>query len=143
LRQNAQRNRRSSNRYSWLSRSCCGLTETSRLVVLFPGLDYAFPTYPHTAYHELVANAVRHAGLPFLDLLSCYSHYAVRDLAVDPVHPNPVGHRVAAHEMLSAIDTYSLLTGSDFDLSKIGACSKYHVEDFPAVRGPRWAFAPQ
>ena len=64
------------------------------LVVLFPGLDYAFPTYPHTAYHELVANAVRHAGLPFLDLLSCYSHYAVRDLAVDPVHPNPVGRDV-------------------------------------------------
>lgn len=116
--------------------------EIPSLVVLFPGLDYDYAAYPHAVFHELVADAAAHAGLPFLDLLACYSKYPVRDLAVDPVHPNPLGHRVAAHAMLDAIDAEASLLGSDFDLTRIGNCFDYRVEDFPAVRGPRWAFLP-
>jgi lysophospholipase L1-like esterase len=111
------------------------------LVVLFPGLDYDYSAYPHGVFHKLVADAAAQSGLPFLDILGCYRGYPVRDLAVDPVHPNPLGHRIAAHAILDAIDANSLLPASDFDLNRIGSCSGYRAEDFPMVRGPKWAFS--
>jgi lysophospholipase L1-like esterase len=102
------------------------------IVALFPGLDYDFDVYPHAEYHRLVAEAAAASGLPFVDLLGCYRGYPPEALAVDPVHPSPLGHRVAAHAIVEAIADESLLDVGTFALPNCGA---YRPEDFPTVRG--------
>ena len=80
------------------------------------------------------AQARRH-GLSFVDLLDCYEHYEARDLAVDPVHPNPAGHRVAAHAVAEQIGRSALLPNSRYASELLAACGAYRVEEFPQVRG--------
>jgi lysophospholipase L1-like esterase len=109
--------------------------EIPSLIVLFPGLDYDYEIYPHREFHELVADAAARTGMEFLDLLPCYSGYPAPKLAVDPVHPSPIGHRIAAHAILDAIAGRGLIRGVDFDTESFGGCDGYHADDFPKIRG--------
>jgi len=105
------------------------------LIVLFPGLDYDFSVYPHQEFHDLVADTAAETGMEFLDLLPCYRRYPTSDLAVDPVHPSPIGHRITAHAILETIAGRGLMGDGHFDTQRFGNCGDYQSEDFPTIRG--------
>jgi len=102
------------------------------LVAIFPVFGNRFPAYPHRDLHRVVAAAARASGLAVVDLLDCYEAYDVWDLRVDVVHPNPMGHGVAAHAIAEAICGTGWPCAPDL---LRGRCTGYRKTDFPSVRG--------
>ena len=105
-----------------------------------PGLVVAFPTftgkwerYPHHGLHQVVLEAAEESGLLGVDLLDCYSAYGFRDVRVDVVHPNPIGHRIAAHGIRDALCEEQILCPGP--VSQGPSCREYRSEDFPTVLG--------
>lgn len=105
-----------------------------------PGFVVAFPTftgnwerYPHESLHGVVGEAATESGLRFVDLLDCYSGYPFRDVRVDVVHPNPMGHRVAAHAIRDALCAENVLCSAP--PAETPTCRDYRLEDFPVVKG--------
>jgi hypothetical protein len=68
-----------------------------------------------------------------VDLLDCFAGYDFRDVRVDVVHPNPLGHRVAAHAIVEALCAEGLLCGAR--PPGLGRCTDYAKDAFRSVRG--------
>jgi lysophospholipase L1-like esterase len=103
------------------------------LVVVFPAFDGDWDRYPHRDLHRVVVEATEESGLLSLDLLGCYSAYFFRDVRVDVVHPNPMGHRVAAHAIRDVLCERRILCPGP--VAGGPTCRDYRKEEFPAVRG--------
>ena len=52
----------------------------------------------------MVANTARANGFSVVDLFDFYKYYPASELKVDPIHPNPMGHRIAAHAILEGLE---------------------------------------
>jgi hypothetical protein len=103
------------------------------LVTVFPMLGGRFDRYPHRDLHRAVVKAAKGAGLAAVDLLDCCTAYDFRDLRVDVVHPNPMGHRVAAHAIRDALCARGWLCDGGVPVNP--PCTAYRRADFPSVRG--------
>ena len=101
------------------------------VVAIFPTFGNRFAAYPHRDLHQVVSRAAEESGLLAVDLLDCYQAYDFRDVRVDVVHPNPMGHRIAAHAIRDALCEHGLPCG-DAPLTR---CTDYRKADFPSVRG--------
>ena len=104
------------------------------LVVVFPALDQPLTNYPYQPLHDLVAETARQLGMPLLDLLPCYRHFPLEDLRVDPLHPSPMGHRVAAHRILEELRSLGL-EQTAWVPENLGRWQDYQAEDFARVKG--------
>jgi lysophospholipase L1-like esterase len=102
------------------------------VVVVFPTLGVRFERYPYRDLHRAVVEAATGAGLAAVDLLDCYSAYGFRDLRVDVVHPNPLGHRVAAHAIKDALCARGWPCPA---APPAPSCRDYRPSDFRTVRG--------
>jgi lysophospholipase L1-like esterase len=103
------------------------------LVVVFPTFTGNWERYPHRGLHRVVMEAAAESGLMTLDLLDCYSGYFFRDVRVDVIHPNPMGHRVAAHAIRDVLCHNGVLCPGP--VADEGTCRDYRKDDFPAVQG--------
>lgn len=103
----------------------------SGVVAIFPTFGNRFAAYPHRELHRVVARAAEESGLLAVDLLDCYQAYDFRDVRVDVVHPNPMGHRIAAHAIRDGLCEHGLPCGDP----PPGQCTDYRKADFPSVRG--------
>jgi lysophospholipase L1-like esterase len=104
------------------------------LVAIFPVLNKPFERYPHRELHRLVAEAAAANGLSTRDLLSCYSAYHFNDVRIDPIHPSPLGHRIAAHALRDALcNPGGAVCGGAG--SPGPSCTGYRPENFPKRRG--------
>jgi lysophospholipase L1-like esterase len=103
------------------------------VVAVFPTFGKAFAAYPHLDLHRAVTEAGAGAGLGVVDLLDCFRVYEFRRVRVDVVHPNPLGHRVAAHAIRDALCARGLVC--EAAPATAGRCTDYRPEDFPSVRG--------
>jgi lysophospholipase L1-like esterase len=103
------------------------------LVAVFPTFGTRFASYPYRELHAVVLETAREAGLLALDLLDCYSAYDFRDVRVDVVHPNPMGHRIAAHAIRDALCNHRTLC--ETAPKPAVSCTGYDPSQFPRVRG--------
>ena len=104
------------------------------VVAIFPILGNRFEHYPYKGLHARIAAAASRAGLLSVDLLPCFSTYAFRDVRVDVVHPNPMGHRIAAHGAAEFIFE-KFFSGELKPPALARSCASYKAEEFPRVRG--------
>lgn len=78
------------------------------LAVVFPALtDYE--NYPLAPYHEQLLAMLESQGIAYLDLLPAYSKLdaaALRFHDRDAVHPNALGHRIAAEQLSIFLQPY-------------------------------------
>jgi len=103
------------------------------VVAVFPAFGMRFERYPYRDLHRAVVEAAHESGLIAVDLVDCYAAYEFRDVRVDVIHPNPMGHRIAAHAIRDALCGRGLLCPGG---SPPGPpCTAYRKADFPAVRG--------
>lgn len=103
-------------------------------VAIFPILGNKFENYPYAALHGQVAAAAARAGLLAIDMLPCFATYPFRDVRVDVVHPNPMGHRVAAHAAADAIFP-ELFPGERRPAALDRTCGSYRGGEFRSVKG--------
>jgi len=103
-------------------------------IAIFPILGNKFENYPYRDLHARIARAAERAGLLTADLLPCFASYAFREVRVDVVHPNPMGHRIAAHAAADALFP-GLFPGEKKPAALDRPCSSYRPSEFPAVRG--------
>ena len=103
-------------------------------IAIFPILGNKFENYPYQDLHARIARAAGRAGLLAVDLLPCFSSYAFREVRVDVVHPNPLGHRIAAHAAADGLFA-ELLPGETRPGALARPCSSYRAGEFAAVRG--------
>ncbi len=80
------------------------------LLVIFPALHQdpqaTFQEYHWTAVHQRVLAAAAENGFDTLDLLPAFSRYKPVDLKIrtaDRLHPNELGHQVAADAIFKRI----------------------------------------
>lgn len=74
------------------------------VVVLIWPLLTSYDTYPFGFIHEWVADETKHVRLSTIDLLATFSKLPYRSLQVtaeDSVHPNALGHKLAAETFLA------------------------------------------
>jgi lysophospholipase L1-like esterase len=102
-------------------------------VAVFPTFGNKFENYPYRELHGAVLETARESGLLAVDLLDCFAAYDFHDVRVDVVHPNPMGHRIAAHAIRDALCARGLLC-EDAPASR-GSCTAYDADGFPRVRG--------
>ncbi len=103
------------------------------LVAVFPTFGNRFSNYPYRQLHAAVLEAAQDSGLLAVDLLDCFAGYDLRDVRVDVVHPNPMGHRIAAHAIRDALCGRGLVC-DDAPAPDV-PCTGYRKEDFPRIRG--------
>jgi lysophospholipase L1-like esterase len=103
-------------------------------VAIFPILGNRFENYPYQDLHARIARAAERAGLLAVDLLPCFASYPFRDVRVDVVHPNPLGHRIAAHAAADGLFA-RFFPGEARPKALDRPCSSYRAEEFPSVRG--------
>ncbi|MBK5255025.1 MAG: SGNH/GDSL hydrolase family protein [Vicinamibacteria bacterium] len=104
------------------------------LIAIFPILGNKFENYPYQDLHTRVGKAAARAGLLSVDLLPCFAPYGFRDVRVDVVHPNPLGHRIAAHA--AALGLFDeLFPGEKKPAALERSCSTYRAEEFATVNG--------
>ncbi len=104
------------------------------LVAIFPILGNRFENYPYKALHAQIAAAADRAGHRSVDMLPCFEPYEFRDVRVDVVHPNPIGHRIAAHA--AADELWSdLFPDAPKPSTLQRTCSSYQSGDFAQVTG--------
>jgi len=103
-------------------------------VAIFPVLGNRFENYPYKALHAQIAAAATRAGLRSVDMLPCFAPYPFRDVRVDVVHPNPFGHRIAAHSVADVL-WGDLFPGEPKPPSLNRSCASYEAADFVAVKG--------
>ncbi len=104
------------------------------VIAVFPILGNRFENYPYRALHARVLAAAKRAGLLGLDLLPCFEPYSFREVRVDVVHPNPLGHRIAAHAAADGMFE-DLFPGEERPASLRRSCSSYRPDEFVTVRG--------
>jgi lysophospholipase L1-like esterase len=103
-------------------------------IAIFPVLGNRFENYPYRDLHARIGRAAARAGLLSIDLLRCFESYSFREVRVDVVHPNPLGHRIAAHAAGEALFE-ELFPGEPKPAAFRRACSSYRPSEFPTVRG--------
>jgi hypothetical protein len=103
------------------------------VVVIFPIFGARFQRYPYRDLHRTVVEAATELGLVAVDLVDCYTAYEFRDVRVDVIHPNPMGHRVAAHAVRDALCGRGLLCAGGLPPGPL--CTAYRKSAFPVVRG--------
>ncbi len=88
--------------------------EFGTLVVIFPLLDGApgssFADYPWAFVHEQVSREARSHGFAVLDLLPTFARHSPAELKITPadlLHPNALGHRLAAEAIFAEISSRS------------------------------------
>jgi lysophospholipase L1-like esterase len=101
------------------------------VVAIFPTFGNRFAAYPHRELHRVVAQAAEESGLLAVDLLDCFQAYDFRDVRVDVVHPNPMGHRIAAHGIRDGLCAHGFRCADGPPVR----CTDYRKADFPSVRG--------
>jgi lysophospholipase L1-like esterase len=93
-------------------------------VALFPLFSNAGDEDPIRDVHALVAAAAQRHGLGVIDLAPVYARVRYelgRPLHLDFLHPNPLGHRVAAHALLDDLCTGNWLPPGAVDCAAAGA----------------------
>lgn len=108
--------------------------EIEGLVVTFPVFNRDWEDYPHRGLHRVVLEAAADAGLHTTDLLRCYQAYRFQEVRVDDAHPNPMGHRVAAHAIRDVLCREGILCPGP--IAEGPTCRDYRPRDFPTVVGP-------
>jgi lysophospholipase L1-like esterase len=103
------------------------------MIAVVPFFGARFDRYPYRDLHRAVVEAAAQTGLAAVDLLDCYSAYNFREVRVDVVHPNPMGHRIAAHAIRDALCGRGLLCAGGAPPGP--PCTAYRRSDFPIVRG--------
>lgn len=103
-------------------------------IAIFPILGNRFENYPYKDLHARIARAAARAGLLSVDLLPCFASYSFRDVRVDVVHPNPMGHRIAAHAAAEGLFA-GMFPGEKPPSALHRSCSSYRPGEFAAVRG--------
>lgn len=77
------------------------------LVVIFPLFSFGLgEDYPLASFHRQVQQALREAGIPFLDLRESYRDQPPLRLEAIPFldpHPDEIAHRIAADALLSRL----------------------------------------
>lgn len=104
------------------------------VVAIFPILGNRFENYPYKALHAQIATAAARAGIEAVDLLPCFEPYPFRDVRVDVVHPNPRGHRIAAHAAALRLHP-QLFPGEPLPSALQRSCGSYRADEFATVRG--------
>lgn len=104
------------------------------LVAVFPLFGNRFANYPYRPLHGLVVETARDAGLQAVDLLPCFEPYDFHDVRVDVAHPNPMGHRIAAHAVVDVLCQQGLFCAGEEHRPQ-RRCSDYRRDEFPQVRG--------
>ena len=107
---------------------------TRAAIAIFPILGNRFENYPYKKLHAQVARAAQRAGLISLDLLPCFAGYPFRDVRVDVVHPNPMGHQIAAHAAADLLFS-ELFPGEKKTASLERNCAGYKLDEFATVKG--------
>jgi hypothetical protein len=107
--------------------------EIEGLVVTFPVFNSEWEHYPHLGLHRIVVGAAAEAGLRAVDLLECYDAYGFQEARVDVAHPNPMGHRVAAHAVRDALCEQGIVCPGP--VTEGPSCRDYRPGDFPTVLG--------
>jgi len=104
------------------------------LVAVFPTFGTPrFGAYPYRELHAVVTGAAEESGLLAVDLLECYSAYDPLDVRVDVVHPNPMGHRIAAHAIRDTLCRHHLLCEKAPETPV--PCTGYRAAAFKRPRG--------
>jgi hypothetical protein len=103
------------------------------VVAVFPSLTGAWASYPHADLHRAVVEEAEKAGLVAVDLFPCFAGYHYRSVRVDVVHPNPMGHRVAAHALRDVFCAEGILCPEP--AAGGATCRDYREDDFPVVQG--------
>jgi lysophospholipase L1-like esterase len=103
-------------------------------VAIFPVLGNQFANYPYKDLHARIAAAAGRSGLIAIDMLPCFEPYPFRDVRVDVVHPNPLGHRIAAHAAAEGL-WERLFNDQPKPEALERPCTGYRLEDFPVVKG--------
>lgn len=103
-------------------------------VAIFPILGNRFENYPYRDLHSRIAAAAGRAGILAIDLLPCFEPYSFRDVRVDVVHPNPLGHRIAAHAAADGLWP-ELFPDQPRPEPLERPCAGYRAADFKTVRG--------
>jgi len=90
------------------------------LGLLFPGLDHAgVSTEASSTDHARLAGILRRSGFPVVDLSAAFGQYSgprLRNHPDDAVHPNALGHCLAAREAHRALRRFRLRWYPDRDL---------------------------
>ena len=103
-------------------------------VAIFPVLGNQFANYPYKDLHARIRAAAGRSGLIAIDMLPCFEPYAFREVRVDVVHPNPMGHRIAAHA--AAVGLWErLFKDRPKPVALQDPCTGYRLADFPMVKG--------
>ena len=103
------------------------------VVAVFPSFTGSWDSYPHAGLHRAVTEAAEESGLLAVDLFRCYAGYHYRKVRVDVVHPNPMGHRIAAHAIRDVLCEHRVLCPAP--VLDGPTCRDYQERDFPVVRG--------
>lgn len=103
-------------------------------VAIFPVLGNQFVNYPYKDLHARILAAAERSGLIAIDMLPCFAPYPFRDVRVDVVHPNPLGHRIAAHAAAEGL-WEGLFKDQPKPVALQRPCSGYRLEDFAVVKG--------
>ena len=103
-------------------------------IVIFPVLGNRFENYPYKDLHARIAAAAARHQLSVVDLLPCFRTYEYRSVRVDVVHPNPLGHRIAAHGAAEFVQR-RLFPNDPPPAPLARGCASYRAEEFPKVRG--------
>jgi lysophospholipase L1-like esterase len=103
-------------------------------IAIFPILGNKFENYPYKDLHARIGAAASRAGLLSIDMLPCFELYNFRDVRVDVVHPNPLGHRIAAHSAADAL-WGELFPGQAKPAPLERPCGSYRAEEFATVVG--------
>jgi lysophospholipase L1-like esterase len=81
----------------------CRQEDVPLAVVIFPGMGYLGPDYPHGFAHEALDGVLEPLGIPTLDLLPAFADKSPTRMAVLPGvdhHPSEIAHRLAAETIL-------------------------------------------
>lgn len=103
-------------------------------IAIFPILGNRFENYPYRDLHARIVAAAGRAGIVAIDLLPCFEPYAFRDVRVDVVHPNPLGHRIAAHAAAAGLWP-QLFPAQPMPRPLQRSCADYRAADFQTVKG--------
>jgi|GEM_PF-2970245 len=85
-------------------RALCEEQDIPVFTLIFPILsDQGTGEYSHTSDHVTVTNLATESGFEVIDLYSKFAETGLASLALDSLHPNAEGHRIAAIELFLAL----------------------------------------
>ena len=94
-------------------KNVCEQNQISFVAVVFPLFDFPLNRkYPFRPVHKKIHQALEHADINYLDLLSAYHNIPFERLQVIPgedSHPNEIAHRIAAERLLAWLAHENLL----------------------------------